>query len=127
MLLQQMGFKCAVSEDRAINKIASECSEPDAGNNRDILQRVKRRKEEKEEGDHKPRLLSGVKMILLKFPGYGRQLLPFTSHLSAPQCNSLPSKGRCGSGSHLGCKATVGAVRECSVLAQSTLLPFFCV
>jgi hypothetical protein len=58
-----MGFKCAVSEDRAINKIASECSEPAAGNNRDILQRVKRRKEEKEEGggNHKPRLLPGVR------------------------------------------------------------------
>lgn len=59
MLLQQMGFKHAVSEDRAINQIACECSEPAVGNNRDVLQRAERRKEEKEEGkgNHNPRLL----------------------------------------------------------------------
>lgn len=75
MLLQQMGFKHAVSEDRAINKIACECSEPAAGNNRDILQRVERRKEEKEDGkgNHKLRFLPGTRLcVSLKFPGYSR-------------------------------------------------------
>lgn len=64
-----MGFKRAVSEDRAISKIACEYSEPATGNNTDILQRVERRKKEKEEekGNHKPRLLPGTRMCVFSY------------------------------------------------------------